>query len=123
MAQRRDAVGFHPTAGTGFYVSGRSKPASDGRLKTSHYEETRVRQLHLTVIPASRRSVMANHLTMALFDTIRTLHTRGWSQRCIVHELGIHRETAARYLQPVETWPQRSWRPRLRSMRCSPIPQ
>jgi len=42
---------------------------------------------------------MANQLTMALIDTIDTLHQRGWSQRRIADELGIHRDTVARYLQ------------------------
>jgi orotate phosphoribosyltransferase-like protein len=41
---------------------------------------------------------MANHLTMALADTVRSLHQRGWSQRRIAEELGIHRETVARHL-------------------------
>jgi transposase len=36
---------------------------------------------------------------MALIDTIRTLHARGWPARRIARELGIHRETVARYLQ------------------------
>jgi transposase len=35
---------------------------------------------------------------MALVDTIRSLHQRGWSQRRIAEELGIHRETVARHL-------------------------
>jgi transposase len=43
---------------------------------------------------------MANHLTMALIDSILTLHQRGWSQRRIARELGIDRETVARYLKP-----------------------
>jgi transposase len=42
---------------------------------------------------------MAHHLSMALIDTIRTLHARGWPARRIARELGIHRETVARYLQ------------------------
>jgi transposase len=42
---------------------------------------------------------MANHLTMALIDTIHTLRQRGWSQRRIARELGIDRETVARHLQ------------------------
>jgi transposase len=42
---------------------------------------------------------MANQLTMADIDTIRTLHARGWSQRRIARELDIHRDTVARYLQ------------------------
>jgi transposase len=41
---------------------------------------------------------MANQLKMALIETIFTLHQRGWSQRRIARELGIHRETVARYL-------------------------
>jgi hypothetical protein len=36
---------------------------------------------------------------MAHIDTIRTLHERGWSQRRIARELGINRDTVARYLQ------------------------
>jgi IS30 family transposase len=35
---------------------------------------------------------------MVLIDTIRTLHARGWPARRIARELGIHRETVARYL-------------------------
>jgi transposase len=42
---------------------------------------------------------MANHLSMALIDTLRTLHARGWSHRRIARELGIHRDTVARHLQ------------------------
>jgi transposase len=41
---------------------------------------------------------MANLLRMALIETIFTLHQRGWSQRRIARELGIHRETVARHL-------------------------
>ncbi len=41
---------------------------------------------------------MANHLTMALIDSVLTLHQRGWSQRRIARELDIDRETVARYL-------------------------
>jgi transposase len=36
---------------------------------------------------------------MALVDTILSLHQRGWSQRQIAAELGINRETVARYLK------------------------
>ena len=46
---------------------------------------------------------MANHLTMALIDSVRTLHQRNWSQRRIARELGIDRETVARYLQAAAT--------------------
>jgi transposase len=42
---------------------------------------------------------MANHLTMALSDTIHTLRRRGWSARRIARELGIDRATVARHLQ------------------------
>jgi transposase len=42
---------------------------------------------------------MANHLTMALIDTIVTLHQRRWSNRRIARELGIDRATVARHLQ------------------------
>jgi transposase len=42
---------------------------------------------------------MANQLTMALVESILTLHQRGWSQRRIARELGINRETVARHLQ------------------------
>jgi transposase len=45
---------------------------------------------------------MANHLTMALVETIFSLHQRGWSQRRIAQELGIHRETVGRYLGQAE---------------------
>ena len=42
---------------------------------------------------------MANLLKMAVSETIRTLHHRGWSQRRIADELGINRETVARHLR------------------------
>src|SRR5580700_5483948 len=41
---------------------------------------------------------MANLLKMARIETIFSLHQRGWSQRRIARELGIHRETVARHL-------------------------
>lgn len=41
---------------------------------------------------------MANRLKMAVVDAISTLDQRGWSQRRIARELGIDRETVARYL-------------------------
>jgi transposase len=40
---------------------------------------------------------MANQLKMAMIDTIVTLLERGWSYRRIAREVGIHRETVARY--------------------------
>lgn len=41
---------------------------------------------------------MANRLKMALLQTIQSLFQRGWSQRQIARELGINRETVARYV-------------------------
>lgn len=49
---------------------------------------------------------MANRLTMAKVHSIQTLHARGWSQRRIARELGIHRETVARYVQIAEGDPR-----------------
>jgi transposase len=45
---------------------------------------------------------MANLLKMAISESIRTLHRRGWSQRRIADELGINRETVARHLRQAE---------------------
>jgi len=42
---------------------------------------------------------MANQLKMAEIHSILTLRTRGWSFRRIARELGVHRETVARYVQ------------------------
>ena len=42
---------------------------------------------------------MANQLKMAIVSSILTLHKRGWSQRRIARERGIHRDTVARYLR------------------------
>ena len=41
---------------------------------------------------------MANQLKMDMVNAILTLKQRGWSQRRIARELGIDRETVARYL-------------------------
>jgi transposase len=49
---------------------------------------------------------MANVLKMAKVHSIQTLHARGWSQRRIARELGVHRETVARYVQHAEHWPR-----------------
>jgi transposase len=46
---------------------------------------------------------MANHLSMAINDSILALHQRGWSQRRIARELNIDRETVSRHLQGQET--------------------
>jgi transposase len=43
---------------------------------------------------------MANQLREAKVLSIKTLHEQGWSQRRIARELGINRETVARYLKP-----------------------
>jgi len=45
---------------------------------------------------------MANQLKMAKVHSILTLHERGWSFRRIGRALGIHRETARRYVQLAE---------------------
>jgi len=42
---------------------------------------------------------MANQLKMAQVHAIQVLRDQGWSQRQIARELGIHRDTVARYLR------------------------
>jgi transposase len=42
---------------------------------------------------------MPHQLKVVMIDTIRSLHQRGWSQRRIARELGVDRETVARYLR------------------------
>ncbi len=42
---------------------------------------------------------MANQLKMAIVDAIVSLAQAGWSQRRIARELGVDRETVARYVQ------------------------
>src|SRR5262245_247011 len=42
---------------------------------------------------------MPNLLQVAMIETILSLRQRGWSQRRIARELGINRETVARYLR------------------------
>src|SRR5512142_1194901 len=49
---------------------------------------------------------MSNLLKMAVRETIRTLHRRGWSQRRIADQLGIHRETVARHLRQADPPPK-----------------
>lgn len=52
---------------------------------------------------------MANHIKMADAIAIQALASRGWSHRRIARELGVHRETVARYVRRVEEEaPQRS---------------
>jgi transposase len=45
---------------------------------------------------------MANVLTMAQAEMIKALYGKGWSQRRIARELGLHRDTVARYVKQVE---------------------
>jgi transposase len=45
---------------------------------------------------------VSNRLMMALTETILALHRRKWSQRRIAQELGIDRETVARYVAQAE---------------------
>lgn len=42
---------------------------------------------------------MANQLKVAKVLSIKSLHAQGWSQRRIARELGVNRETVARYLR------------------------
>jgi len=42
---------------------------------------------------------MANQLKVAKVFSIQALHARGWSQRRIARELGVHRSTVARHLK------------------------
>jgi transposase len=48
---------------------------------------------------------MSNLLQVAVIDTILSLHQRGWSQRRIARELGVHRETVARHLRQLPPAP------------------
>jgi transposase len=49
---------------------------------------------------------MANVLTMAMIQSIQSLHAAGWSQRRIARELAIDRGTVARYLQSASPDPK-----------------
>lgn len=49
---------------------------------------------------------MANQLKMAVVNAILTLSERGWSQRRIARELGIDRETVAKYVNLWEVGPK-----------------
>jgi len=49
---------------------------------------------------------MANQLEMAMVNAILTLKQRGWSQRRIARELGIDRETVARYVNLPDAGPK-----------------
>jgi transposase len=49
---------------------------------------------------------MSNRLKVAMIDIILSFHRRGWSQRRIANELGINRETVARYLKQASAAPK-----------------
>ena len=49
---------------------------------------------------------MANQLKMAMVNVILTLKQRGWSHRRIARELGINRETVAKYVNLRQTDPK-----------------
>jgi transposase len=49
---------------------------------------------------------MPNRLKVAMIETILSLLQRGWSQRRIARELGIDRETVARYLRQASAAPK-----------------
>src|SRR5215470_1593806 len=49
---------------------------------------------------------MSNLLKVAMIETILSLRQRGWSQRRIARELGIDRETVARYLRQLPAPPK-----------------
>ena len=49
---------------------------------------------------------MANQLKMAKVQAIRILRQRGWSCRRIARELGVHRETVARYVRLARETPK-----------------
>src|SRR5271168_324542 len=49
---------------------------------------------------------MSNLLKVAMIDTILSLYHKGWSQRRIAGELGINRETVARYIKQARAAPK-----------------
>jgi len=49
---------------------------------------------------------VANQLKMAVVSAVLTLRQRGWSQRRIARELGIDRETVAKYVNSWEAGPK-----------------
>ena len=81
--------------------SGPQNQPAMGALKTSHFEETQIRRIGSKGIPFPWSRIMSNLLKVAMIDLILSLHRQGWSQRRIASELGINRETVARYLQQV----------------------
>ena len=43
---------------------------------------------------------MANHKSVAMIDTLITLHKQGWSNRKISRELEVDRETVSEQVRP-----------------------
>ena len=58
---------------------------------------------------------MSNLLKVAMIDLILSLHRQGLSQRRIASELGINRETVARYLSDAKSRQNQPLRPPARS--------
>lgn len=73
-------------------VSGHSKPAREGRMKTATLREA--------LRMGQRKLLMGamNELTVNIQHSILTLAGNGWSNRRIARELGINRETVGKYL-------------------------
>ena len=65
-------------------------------LQNSHFKESKTAPWDWL---ETFRWGMSNVLKVGLQTTICSLADRGWSQRPIVSELGINRETVGRYLQ------------------------
>lgn len=51
---------------------------------------------------------MANQIEMAKINAIQGLHQQGWSQRKIATQLGVNRETVARYLSEATSKPAKA---------------
>jgi transposase len=54
---------------------------------------------------------MANRLKMAKIDAIQALYLRQWSIRRIARELGLHRDTVARYIRACQLAPKQAGAP------------
>ena len=77
-------------------VTERPKPASARRLKNRPLLSEPYWVLCFSRSEGAR--CMSNQLKVAKVLSIQALRAQGWSQRRIARELGIHRETVARYL-------------------------
>ena len=51
---------------------------------------------------------MSNQLKMATIQAILSLRAQRWSFRRIARELGVHRDTVARYVQQAEAQPAKA---------------